>query len=96
MLTVRLGPDAEKDIRGLGKPERERIREALAALRGGGANLDVKALRGAPPWLRLRSGDWRLLYRPLTPEELPADTEAGFLVARVVNRRDLEKAVRKL
>ena len=29
-------------------------------------NLDIKALKGAAPWLRLRVGDYRILYRPLT------------------------------
>ena len=94
--TIQLAPAAEKDIRALGKPERVRIRDALAALRAGEANLDVKALKGAAPWLRLRTGDWRILYRPLTAEEVPEGYEAGHLVARVVIRRDLEKAVRKL
>jgi len=93
---ILLGPAAEKDIRGLGKAERARIREAFAGLRRGDANLDVKALRGAAPWLRLRSGDWRVLYRPVTAEELAPGIATGFLVARVVNRRDLEKAARKL
>jgi mRNA-degrading endonuclease RelE of RelBE toxin-antitoxin system len=95
-VAILLGPAAEKDIRGLGKPERERIREALAGLRRGDPNLDVKALRGAAPWLRLRAGDWRVLYRPLTTDELAPGTATGFLVARVVNRRDLERAARKL
>ncbi len=95
-VAVLLGPAAEKDIRGLGKPERERMREALAALRRGDANLDVKVLRGATPWLRLRTGDWRVLYRPLASDELPPGTASGFLVARVVNRRDLERAARNL
>ena len=33
-------------------------------------NLDIKALQGRTPWLRLRVGDWRIIYRPLTREEL--------------------------
>lgn len=96
MVAVLLAPAAEKDIIGLGKSERERIREALAGLRRGDPNLGVKTLRGASPWRRLRTGDWRILYRPLAGDEVPAGAERGFLVARVVNRRDLEKAVRKL
>ncbi len=95
-VSVRLAPAAEKDIRGLSHPERNRIREAFASLRRGDANLDVKALRGAAPWLRMRAGDWRVLYRALSSGEVPSGAESGFLVARVVNRRDLEKAVRKL
>jgi len=112
-------------------------------------NLDIKALRGAAPWLRLRVGDYRILYRPLTPAELKgleewrgvslsrelrkavaqavkqgkseeqameqavkqmmkqhrrqrrrqraeAAPEVGYLVARIVHRRELERAVRTL
>jgi len=63
-------------------------------------NLDIKALKGAAPWLRLRVGNYRILYRPLTPEELKVVSRrrrqraaAGYLVARIVHRRDLERAV---
>lgn len=81
----------------MSKPERIRVREALDELRSGVANLDVKALRGASPWLRLRTGDWRVIYRPMTSDEAAAaGAESGFLVARIVNRRDLERVVRLL
>jgi mRNA-degrading endonuclease RelE of RelBE toxin-antitoxin system len=58
---------------------------------GGGdaANLDIKALRGRSPWLRMRVGDWRVIYRP-------ADPGPGWYVARVVNRRDLDATVKQL
>lgn len=62
-------------------------------------NLDLAALRGRTPWLRLRSGDWRVLLRPLSQAELGdvgGTAERGFLVARIVNRRDLERAVATL
>lgn len=62
-------------------------------------NLDLVALRGRAPWLRLRSGDWRVLLRPLDAAELRdvgGAAERGFLVARIVNRRDLERAVTSL
>jgi mRNA-degrading endonuclease RelE of RelBE toxin-antitoxin system len=63
-------------------------------------NLDIKALQGRAPWLRLRVGDWRIIYRPLTREELDrlnvSDQPEGYLVARIVNRRDLERTLRTL
>lgn len=64
------------------------------------ANADVKALVGAPPWLRLRSGDYRIIFRALVVDELkrlgaPAG-QAGFLVERIVNRRELLRAVETL
>ena len=46
-----------------------------------------KALDGHAPWLRLRIGDYRALYRPI---------EGGWWVERVVNRRDLEQALTTL
>jgi mRNA-degrading endonuclease RelE of RelBE toxin-antitoxin system len=63
-------------------------------------NLDIKALQGRAPWLRLRVGDWRIIYRPLTREELDrlklGEQPEGYLVARIVNRRDLERTLRTL
>jgi hypothetical protein len=68
------------------------------------ANLDVKALEGRPPWLRLRVGDGRLIYRALEGDEETAlsrargvPVEPGTVyVARVVNRRDLERVIAAL
>lgn len=99
---IELGRRAQRDLRTL--PDRDRSR-IVRVLRDGLAadplppNLDLAALRGGAPWLRLRLGDWRMLLRPLTPAELvrvAATAEHGFLVARIVNRRDLERAVATL
>ena len=73
--------------------------DGLDRLAEGAANLDAKARQGAAPWLRLRMGDVRVIFRPLTTEELrvlPSSPSAGFLVARVVNRRDLDRAIETL
>ena len=50
-------------------------------------NLDIKPVTGSPPWLRLRVGDWRVLYR-----------RAGdrILVARIIHRSELQQAIRTL
>ena len=53
-------------------PQRRRVSDALESLAAGAENLDVKALAGRTPWLRLRVGDWRVLYRPLSAEEAAA------------------------
>jgi hypothetical protein len=50
---------------------------------GDAANLDIKAPTGRSPWLRMRVGDCRVIYRPAEPGP-------GWYVARVVNRRDLD------
>lgn len=49
--------------------------------------MDVKSLAGHPGWYRLRLGDWRVLYYSDPP---------GIVVERIVNRRDLERAVATL
>lgn len=94
-LLIELSTRAARDIKRIDAPERRRIRAALHELAAGEENLDIKALTGQQPWLRLRAGDWRVLYRPYSPAE-QAEHGPGLLVARVVNRRDLLKAVRTL
>ena len=102
---VKVASQAAKD---LGKPDKAAWDKVADGLRTDlTANthpdkLDVKALKGASPWLRLRVGDHRIVYRPLTPVELaplvaPVPAKArpmsGYVVERIVNRRDLDKAV---
>jgi hypothetical protein len=56
------------------------------------ANLDCTPLVGRAPWLRLRAGNFRILFRRLTRAELDMlvlrrgalDGETGFLVGRIV------------
>ncbi|MGH9155346.1 MAG: type II toxin-antitoxin system RelE family toxin [Acidimicrobiales bacterium] len=86
---------AERDLRGLGTTDLARIRSAVIGL-ARGAQGDVKALAGSPPWLRMRAGDYRILFRPLTAAELGREEPAGWLIARVVHRSELERAVRGL
>jgi mRNA-degrading endonuclease RelE of RelBE toxin-antitoxin system len=52
------------------------------------ANLDIKALTGAKPWLRLRVGDYRILYWQ-RPEDV-------YEVGRIVHRRDLDASAASL
>jgi mRNA-degrading endonuclease RelE of RelBE toxin-antitoxin system len=96
MRGVVLSRRAERDLRRVGAaPELTRIREALEGLAAGAANLDIKALAGSAPWHRLRVGDYRILYRAVEAGEA-ADPNARWLVARIVHRRDLERAVSTL
>ena len=86
--SIELSNRAARDLKRIGPGvSRARIVEGLRALAAGDSNLDVKALEGRAPWLRLRVGDFRVLYRPI---------EGGYLVARIVNRRDLDRAVDSL
>ena len=66
-------------------------------------NLGIKALKGSPPWLRLRVGDWRIVFRPLSRSELealrrrPGRTETrGYYVESVVKRSELHRVARRL
>jgi len=89
---IELARRAVRDLRKMDTPERRRIREALDALAADAGNLDVKALAGRTPWRRMRVGDVRVLYRPLGPDE----GHPGWFVARIIDRRELERAVRSL
>lgn len=51
--------NAEKFIRKQPKPQQERIFKAIYALPEAG---DIKALKGNPNLLRLRVGDYRIIY----------------------------------
>lgn len=91
---MELATRAVRDLRRIDAPERRRIVATLEALPA--ANADIKPLAGQFPWQRLRVGDWRVRFRPLTDAEAAAVGGPGPLVARVVNRRDLLRAVREL
>ena len=65
-----LAPPAERDLRKLRRlPDLGRLRVAIRALERGDEGLDVAALEGRRPWRRLREGDWRIIFRPLSPAE---------------------------
>ena len=96
MSRIALSCHAERDLRHIGRGETlARLRETLEGLAVGETNLDAKPLAGSAPWHRLRVGDYRVLYRAVEPDEA-GDSDARFLVARVVHRRDLERAVATL
>jgi mRNA interferase RelE/StbE len=88
---VRLARRAVKDLDAMPDASARRIIDALAAL---GADpqspaLDVKALAGRRPWRRLRVGNHRVIYRV-------ADGGSIVLVARVIDRKELDRAVESL
>ena len=89
MPEIRLTRTAERDLRrvGLGV-ERNRLRRALGQFGAGAEHLDIKALVGAKPWLRLRVGDLRVLYR--------VRDDGGLQVARIVHRGELAAGVAAL
>ena len=91
---------AVKDIGRLDKRVADRMRKTLLALVADRprSNLDVRPLVGRAPWVRLGVGEFRVVLRPLTPQEVASLSieGPGYLVERVVNRRDLTAVVREL
>jgi mRNA-degrading endonuclease RelE of RelBE toxin-antitoxin system len=102
MYRVELSKRALRDLRRIDHKSRKRLLDLLEgdlATEPHPANLDIKPLTGRAPWLRIRRGEYRVLYRPLTGGELrslPANEKAGFLVERVIDRGDLERAASTL
>jgi hypothetical protein len=85
---ILLSTRAVRDLRRLGPgPELDRIEAGLQRLSTGEANLDIKPGTGSAPWLRLRIGDWRILFRPAGDQ---------ILVARIIHRSELQQAIRTL
>jgi hypothetical protein len=96
---VELARRAVRDLRDARRAdELDPVGRALGALRDEEAGLDVVALVGRAPWRRLRPGDRRILFRPLGSSELASlGVEGpGILVARIVNPRELGRAIRSL
>ena len=88
MDRILLAARAVRDLRRLGAgPELDRIEAGLQRLSTGEPSLDIKPVTGSTPWLRLRVGDWRVLYRPAGDE---------ILVARIIHRSELQQAIRTL
>ncbi|MDO8187285.1 type II toxin-antitoxin system RelE/ParE family toxin [Conexibacter sp. JD483] len=102
MHHVELSRRALRDLRRIDRCDRRRLLDVLErelAAEPQPPNLDVKQLAGRAPWLRLRRGGYRIPYRPLADAELAtlgAAQPSGFLVERVVDRGDLDRAVTTL
>lgn len=88
MVRVELSRRAVGDLDALPRRVARRIVDALDELARGptSRSLDVKPLVGRRPWRRLRVGDYRVLFCLSRGGKI-------LLVARVVNRKDLERAV---
>ncbi len=88
---LELAPRAIRDLKRLDRQTRKRVQQAFEALEADAANLDVKPVAGHAPWRRLRVGEYRVRY-----QQLDAEDGARYLVARVIDRRDLHRAIDRL
>ncbi|MFH1076545.1 MAG: type II toxin-antitoxin system RelE/ParE family toxin [Pseudomonadota bacterium] len=59
---VIIAPSVKKRLAKLDRAERERILQALFALKNDPVSQNVKPLKGRPEW-RIRIGQWRVLLR---------------------------------
>ena len=85
--TVTVSPRGERDLRRVPVGQRLAIVEGMHALADECPGAEIKALAGHRGWYRLRVGDWRVLYLSDPP---------GIVIDRIVNRRDLERALATL
>jgi hypothetical protein len=80
----------------------KRLRRTLDALEDESwpDNLDVTAMVNHRPFLRVRDGNYRLYIRPLTDDELATLgielPETGYLVGRIIDKKDATRALRGL
>ena len=88
---ITLAPRATRDLKRLDRATRKRLQQAFEALAADASNLDIKPVAGHAPWKRLCVGEYRVLYRELTDEVAPR-----YLIARVIDRRDLHRAIDRL
>lgn len=99
-VRIRLSEQAANELAKLGT-DAARVKKLLGSLavEPRPANLDIKALRGRSPWSRARVGPYRVIFRPLSADEVSDLGEPGaraYLIARIVHRRDLERIIRGL
>jgi mRNA-degrading endonuclease RelE of RelBE toxin-antitoxin system len=85
---IRLSRRAVNDLDALPKRTAARVLGVLERLAEDPTSdrLDVKGLAGRRPWRRLRVGDYRILFKPV-------DRGRILLVARIIDRKELDRAV---
>lgn len=90
-MRVILSPRAAGEYEALPRGAARRITGALDRLSSApnAPNSNVKALVGRKPWRRLRVGPYRILFRF-------SDDGTALWIGRIVDRKELERAVRTL
>jgi mRNA-degrading endonuclease RelE of RelBE toxin-antitoxin system len=91
-VAVEFDRQAQRDLRKLHPDDHRAALRAMADVltcEPLPANANDRALKGRAPWRRVRVGELRILWRAVGNGERRR-------VARVIHRRDLERAVRTL
>ena len=89
-FTVQLAQSAAGDLDGIPDRLRSQIVEAIKSLANNPlpTGSGVKKLKGfKPPLYRLRSGDYRVLYRIQS---------SAILIMRIIDRKELERTIKRL
>ena len=99
MARIDLSSAAQKDLRNALKiPAGAAIKRIIThelSAEPWSENLDVASLEGMGSWLRVRAGEFRIVLRPMTAGECKTrGVSKGYLMDRVVNRRDLERILK--
>ena len=100
MRDVQLGSKAARDLRRIKDDRAKRdvgkfLKDELTA-DPHPDNVDIVPLSGNKPWLRGRCGEHRVIFRPPTRDEVGEGFTTGYLVARIVDRKQLETAIKRL
>lgn len=59
---ITFAPRAERDLRRLDPPIRQRVLDSIERLAAADPTLNIRRLTGRDDW-RLRVGDWRVIFR---------------------------------
>jgi len=82
---VTLTPTAQRQLAALDAPTRRRVAHRIEALATAPRPAGAELLRGGQGELRIRIGDWRVIY-------VVHDVELLVLVIKIGHRRDIYRA----
>ncbi len=85
---VIFGPSAEKEMKKLQKRDLKAIFKTLDRLESGEGQLNIEKIKTCPNYYRIKTGDFRIIYYPLSIERV--------VVLLVRNRKDAYKGLKIL
>lgn len=67
---VIIAPNAERELKKINLSDRKKVWTAIKQWRSGEIRLDIEKIKAAPDFFRLRIGNYRVVYYPLSPERV--------------------------